>query len=104
VDFSRMGGDRPEPSLSLANSEEAKRLRDVIWEAVGRLAPPQKTAVLLFYAENKSCQDIGVVLGIPAVTVKSHLHRARARLRTLLSADLVDDWMAVRDLRDSKFA
>lgn len=104
VDFSRMGGEQPEAPLSLANSEEAKRLREVIWGAVGRLSPPQRTAVLLFYAENKSCQDIGVVLGIPAVTVKSHLHRARAKLKTLLSANLVDDWMAARDLRDSRFA
>ena len=104
TDFSRIGDHEPDAALKLAGSEEAKRLRDVIWSAVDKLTPPQRTAVLLFYGEDKSCQEIGIVLGIPAVTVKSHLHRARAKLRTLLSAELVDDWMAVRDLRDSRFA
>jgi len=105
TDFSGLGGDG-DVSMSVANSEEAKRLRRLIWAAVDRLTPPQKSAVLLFYREGKSCQDIGVVLGIPAVTVKSHLHRAREKLRQLLSAELVDDWMAIRHLHlsDSSFA
>ena len=84
--------------------QESRRLRDLIWTAVDQLSPPQKSAVLLFYREGKSCQDIGLVLGIPAVTVKSHLHRARERLRTLLDAELVDDWMAVGNLSDSYLA
>lgn len=104
VDFSRVDGRQPDAALSVSGSEEARRLRTLIWDAVDKLSPPQRTAVLLFYGENQSCQDIGMVLGIPAVTVKSHLHRARAKLKTVLSAELVDDWMAVRDLRDSRSA
>ena len=101
TDFSYIGSGEDDASLSLATSEEATRLRDLIWDAVARLSPPQKSAVLLFYREEKSCQEIGVVLGIPAVTVKSHLHRAREKLRGLLSAELVEDWLAVRGLGDS---
>lgn len=104
TDFSYVGNGETDVALSLANSEEAKRLRDLIWDAVDQLSPPQKSAVLLFYREGKSCQEIGVVLGIPAVTVKSHLHRARAKLRQLLSAELVEDWMAVQYFGDSAFA
>jgi RNA polymerase sigma-70 factor (ECF subfamily) len=104
TDFSHVGNGEADASLSLANSEEAQRLRDLIWTAVDQLSPPQKSAVLLFYREGKSCQEIGVVLGIPAVTVKSHLHRAREKLRQLLNAELVEDWMAVRHLSDSSFA
>ena len=104
TDFSHVGDGEAEASLSLASSEEAERLRDLIWTAVAQLSPPQKSAVLLFYREDKSCQEIGLVLGIPAVTVKSHLHRARAKLRQLLSAELVEDWMAVRHLGDSHLA
>ena len=104
TDFSHVGTGEPDVALSLANSEEAQRLRDLIWSAVEQLSPPQKSAVLLFYREGKSCQDIGLVLGIPAVTVKSHLHRARAKLRQLLSAELVEDWLEVRNLGDSSFA
>ena len=104
TDFSYVGTGEPDASLSLANSEEAQRLRDLIWGAVAKLSPPQKSAVLLFYREGKSCQEIGVVLGIPAVTVKSHLHRGREKLRQLLNAELVEDWMAVRYLGDSSRA
>lgn len=104
VDFSQVGGVETDASVTLAGSEESRRLRDLIWAAVEQLSPPQRSAVLLFYREGKSCQDIGVVLGIPAVTVKSHLHRARERLRQLLGAELVDDWMAVGDLSDSYLA
>ena len=101
TDFSYVGNGEPDASLSLANSEEAQRLRDLIWDAVDKLSPPQKSAVLLFYREGQSCQEIGVVLGIPAVTVKSHLHRAREKLRQILSPELVEDWMDVRYLADS---
>lgn len=66
-------------------SEEAVRLRTVIWSAVEELSPPQRAAVLLFYRHDMSCQDISSVIGLPLATVKSHLHRARARLREMLS-------------------
>lgn len=101
MDFARIGGTDADASETVANTEEARRLRSVIWDAVGTLSPPQKTAVLLFYQESKSCEEIGRVLGIPAVTVKSHLHRARAKLRKALSSELVDDWKAVRFLGDA---
>jgi RNA polymerase sigma-70 factor (ECF subfamily) len=81
-------------ALAVAESEEARRLRRLVWSAVERLSAPQKSAVLLFYREGKSCQEIGLVLGIPPVTVKSHLHRARARLKDLLAAELGDEWRA----------
>jgi len=101
MDFSRIGQDQADAPTELANSEEARRLRDLIWAAADKLSPPQKSAVLLFYREEKSCHEIGLILSMPAVTVKSHLHRARAKLRKLLSAELVDDWMAIDYLSDS---
>jgi len=104
TDFSYIGSGEPDASVSLAASEEAQRLRDLIWAAVDTLTPPQKSAVLLFYREGQSCQEIGVVLGIPAVTVKSHLHRAREKLRKLLSVELAEDWLSVRNLGESSGA
>lgn len=104
VDFSRMAGADADVRETVANTEEARRLRDVIWAAVDALSAPQKSAVLLFYREGKSCEEIGRVLEMPTVTVKSHLHRARARLRGALSAELVDDWMALQFLGDSRTA
>ncbi len=65
-------------------SEEAERLRTTVWQAVERLSPPQRAALLLFYRQNLSCHEIARVLEVPVATVKSHLHRARWRLRELL--------------------
>jgi RNA polymerase sigma-70 factor (ECF subfamily) len=103
LDYNRLGDSSDETSDAVANSEEAHRLKDVIWSSVDQLSEPQKASVLLFYRENKSCQEIGEVLGIPAVTVKSHLHRAREKLGKLLK-DEVEDWSALRALSDSHFA
>jgi RNA polymerase sigma-70 factor (ECF subfamily) len=104
VDFGRMGDGESDAPQTVANTEEARRLRELIWTAVEQLKAPQKTSVLLFYREGKSCDEIGRVLGMPTVTVKSHLHRARAKLRAALSAELVDDWMAVQFFPDAHYA
>ena len=101
IDFAAMQStgraDADEPvSDDLANSEEARRLKRVIWDSVDQLTPAQRATVLLFYRESLSCQEIGDVLEMPAATVKSHLHRARARLKELLDGQLVEDWSQVR--------
>jgi RNA polymerase sigma-70 factor (ECF subfamily) len=94
LDLGQFDGGADEAAETVASSEEARRLRALIWKAVDQLSAAQKSAVLLFYREGKSCQEIGEVLGIPAVTVKSHLHRARARLRECLKAELADGQLA----------
>ena len=94
--FSRKGEERDSVSDEIANSEEAIRLRKIIWNSVDELTPAQRGAVLLFYRESMSCQEIGQVLGMPAATIKSHLHRARQRLKDLLVEQLGDSWTMVR--------
>lgn len=104
VDFSRVDGHADDVAAAVANTEEARRLRNLIWSAVDELKPQQRAAVLLFYREGRSCEDIGQTLEIPAVTVKSHLHRARARLREVLSAELLGDRGDMRWLGDARHA
>lgn len=104
LDFAQLGGSEPDVAVSLAGSEEATRMREQIWDAVEQLTPPQKTAVLLFYREGLSCQEIGAVLGIPQVTVKSHLHRAREKLREILGDAIGANWTDVPDMSDSRYA
>ncbi len=101
VDFSAVAStgrrdDEPGIAEEVANSEEARRLRRVIWDSVDRLSPQQRATVLLFYRESMGCQEIGGVLDMPAATVKSHLHRARARLKEMLKDQMVEDWSLVR--------
>jgi RNA polymerase sigma-70 factor (ECF subfamily) len=100
VDFSGMADDSPDVFESVAESEEARRMKDQIWDAVDDLSVPQRAAVLLYYREGLSCQAISETLGIPTATAKSHLHRARARLREALSS-VVEDWTQVHWLRET---
>lgn len=97
------GDDAPEDvGESVANSDEARRLKDVIWETVDRLPTHQRATVMLFYREQMSCQQIAEVLDMPAATVKSHLHRARARMRGMLAEEISDGWQDVRFGTDSR--
>jgi len=101
VDFSTMrtdGRHAPSPDVdeTVANSDEAKRLKEIIWNSVDQLTPPQRATVLLFYKESLSCQEIGEILEMPAATVKSHLHRARNRLKGVLEGQWVEDWSQIR--------
>ncbi len=100
VDFSGLPGREPDVADQLAESEEARRLKNLIWEAVDKLSPPQRAAVMLFYREGLSCEDIAQALEIPMATAKSHLHRARGRLRDSL-AGLIKDWSQLGSLRDA---
>ena len=55
-----------------------------LWDAVRALPPERRTAVVLFYYEDMSVEQIAKCLGVPAGTVKSRLSRARKQLREML--------------------
>ncbi len=98
VDFSAYTAPHEEHCVAdgVANTDEARRLKKTIWESVDHLTPQQRATVLLFYRESLSCQEIGEILDMPAATVKSHLHRARGRLKEMLQGNLSEDWSSVR--------
>ncbi len=100
VDLGGLRSSDPDPAQELAESEDARRLKNEIWDAVDELSVPQRATVLLYYREGQSCQEISDTMQIPVATVKSHLHRARACLRSLLS-HVADDWSKVSVLRES---
>ncbi|MEX0762775.1 MAG: RNA polymerase sigma factor [Dehalococcoidia bacterium] len=75
-----MSDSAPGPS---ALAEEAE-LREAIWEAVGRLAPQQRRAIVLrYYLELKEA-EVAEEMGRAPGTIKRLLHDARGRLRALL--------------------
>jgi RNA polymerase sigma-70 factor (ECF subfamily) len=91
VDFSIFSAAEPGADEETAQSEEARRLKEMVWGQVDRLSPPQRAAVVLFYRHDQSCHEIAQVLQLPVATVKSHLHRARARLKEMLEPLMADD-------------
>jgi RNA polymerase sigma-70 factor (ECF subfamily) len=51
-----------------------------------RLPEPYRRVVVLFYLEDRSCEEVGALLGMPSGTVKALLHRGRNRLAALAGA------------------
>ena len=56
--------------------------------AVGQLSPRQRSAVVLFYFEDRPMQEIADILGCSVSTGWVHLHKARKRLGALLGEEV----------------
>jgi RNA polymerase sigma-70 factor, ECF subfamily len=67
--------------------ERAGELDPGLVEAVGRLRPGDRDALLLLVWAELSYQEVGEALGIPTGTVRSRIHRGRRMLRELLGGE-----------------
>jgi RNA polymerase sigma-70 factor (ECF subfamily) len=74
------------PAPPTPDPVERHALRRALQSAMATLRPDQREAVVLRYEEGLSFEEIGQVLGIPEVTARSHVHRARKELARLLTA------------------
>lgn len=63
---------------------DSREVRDVVRAALDSLNERQKTAVLLHKFEGMSYHDIGEIMGLNIVAVKSLLSRARGKLKEAL--------------------
>jgi RNA polymerase sigma-70 factor (ECF subfamily) len=54
-------------------------------KALGALTPVQRAIFELKEVEGRPTEEVGAILGMPPGTVRVHLHRARLKLRALLS-------------------
>jgi RNA polymerase sigma-70 factor, ECF subfamily len=52
-----------------------------------RLPEPYRRVVVLFYLEDRSCEEVGELLSMPTGTVKALLHRGRKKLAALAGAE-----------------
>ena len=65
---------------------ERRELGQALESALAQLRPDQRAAIILRYESGLSFDEIGTVLGVPEVTARSHVHRARKELARLLTA------------------
>jgi RNA polymerase sigma-70 factor (ECF subfamily) len=66
----------PDESSSVESSAE----NALLMQLVEQLPDKQRQVVLLFYMEEQSHEEVATMLAMPVGTVKTLLHRARARL------------------------
>jgi len=75
--------DTPHDRAGLAE-DDAVVERDAMWQALGRLAPRQRAALVLRYYEDVPDAQIADLLGCRAATVRSLVARGLAGLRVVV--------------------
>lgn len=87
-------GDDEDPLESVASDEDvsataARAQTDAILRThMARLPPIQSLLLTLYHLDELTIPEIAATTGLPAGTIKSHLARARARLRDTLAITL----------------
>jgi RNA polymerase sigma-70 factor (ECF subfamily) len=78
-------------SLTLESGEEApdevleaRELAGALEEAIAKLRPEYRTAILLRHVEDRPYEEIADIMDVPLGTVKTYIFRARRELRDLL--------------------
>jgi RNA polymerase sigma-70 factor (ECF subfamily) len=67
-------------SADSASSADATLERAALLGLVDQLPTKQRQVIMLFYMEEQSHEEVATMLSMPVGTVKTLLHRARARL------------------------
>jgi len=70
-----------DPSPSPVRNADAREQVERLLDAVGRFEQPVKSIILLRFVEGLSLSEIAEALELPLGTIKSHIHRGRARLK-----------------------
>lgn len=87
ADVAAVAGAVPDPSSSPPELAVADELAHRLREALGRLDEVSRACVILGPVEGRPYAEVAAILDMPVGTVKSRIHRARARLAELLEAD-----------------
>jgi RNA polymerase sigma-70 factor (ECF subfamily) len=72
-------------SVSPEEAAEQGELAIAMAAALSRIRPEYRECVVLRYQEGLTHPEIAEILGLPAGTVKTHLHRARKELADILA-------------------
>jgi RNA polymerase sigma-70 factor (ECF subfamily) len=63
---------------------EHRELSGVLEQAISRLRPEYRTAIVLCHMEGRPYEEIAEIMDVPLGTVKTYIHRARHELRRSL--------------------
>lgn len=77
-------GDGFDLEQAFGDAQVARRLH----AAIDALPPVQRTVLTLYHLEEASIPEIATITGLASGTIKSHLFRARLRLRAVLEGRL----------------
>lgn len=86
--FGEVADDDGDPTVfgtAMANQEDANQpsAEYDVAKLLDQLPEHYRRVVVLFYMEDRSCEEVGQLLSMPTGTVKALLHRGRKRLAAL---------------------
>jgi RNA polymerase sigma-70 factor, ECF subfamily len=81
--ISKRRPSRPVEDTERAKPDPPERQRDIV-RLVRELPENYRRVVMLFYMEERSYEEVARMLDLPVGTVKTHLHRARQQLATMI--------------------
>jgi RNA polymerase sigma-70 factor, ECF subfamily len=87
-DFAEVADDDGDPMVfgtgqaGIETANQASAEYDVA-RLLEQLPEPYRRVVVLFYLEDRSCEEVGALLSMPTGTVKALLHRGRKKLAAL---------------------
>lgn len=76
----------PHPDPNAHQQMEEREFAGMVHEELQRLSAIERTILVLYHQEERSYQQIAEALRMPIGTVRTHLHRARKRLREAIAA------------------
>jgi RNA polymerase sigma-70 factor, ECF subfamily len=81
--ISKRARSAPIDDADRSKPDPPDRQPDIV-RMVGRLPDNYRQVVMLFYMEDRSYEEVARLLDLPVGTVKTHLHRARQQLATMM--------------------
>jgi RNA polymerase sigma-70 factor, ECF subfamily len=88
VDVQEMASVLPSEGLNPEGQQLAKERVKQLYEIIETLSYNQRTVFLMKFTEEMQVSEISEVLGMPANTVRTHLHRALTTVRKKLGGSL----------------
>jgi RNA polymerase sigma-70 factor (ECF subfamily) len=79
--------ERVQPGDADPVGSEPRHDLEELMQALRRLSPNQRAAVILHYEADLPTGEVARRMGVSVATVRVHLHRGRKRLRQLLGAE-----------------
>ena len=70
----------PDPAESL----DRRRFFEALGECMQELSISERAVLTLYFQEERTYEEMAAILDLPMGTVKTHLHRARQKLKTAM--------------------
>ncbi len=83
------------PSRNPAEDLEDHEFAALVEQRLQQLSPVERSVIVLFHQEDLSYEQIAEALSLPINTVRTHLHRARKKLRASLQPGARDNRDAI---------